>query len=72
MYYWSKNASNIILEDELSQFKNVKEIFIGTAFISWEGLRILEEIIKNNDLKKNQVHIYIYQMNFLKTSHMNY
>ena len=59
LFYWSKNANKTILDKELILVNNVKEVYIGTAFFSSEGLRILKEIINNNDLKKNQVHIYI-------------
>jgi HKD family nuclease len=59
LFYWSKNVNKTILENELTLVDDVKEIYIGTAFFSREGLRILKDIIKSNDLKKNQVHIYI-------------
>lgn len=59
MYYWSKNVGKVNLENELISSDKVKEIFIGTAFFSYEGLRILKEIIKKNNLKKNHVHIFI-------------
>lgn len=59
MYYWSKNVGKVKLENELISPDKVKEIFIGTAFFSYEGLRILQEIIKKNNLKKNNVHIFV-------------
>lgn len=59
MYYWSKNVGKVNLENELISSDKVKEIFIGTAFFSYEGLRILKVIIKKNNLKKNHVHIFI-------------
>ena len=58
MYYWSKNANKINLEELLCMNK-VKEIYIGTAFLSSEGLRILNDIINKNSLKKENVHVYI-------------
>lgn len=59
MYYWSKTVGKVNLENELISPDKVKEIFIGTAFFSYEGLRILKEVIKKNNLKKNHVHIFI-------------
>lgn len=59
MYYWSKNSNKVDLEEELVIVDKVKEVFIGTAFFSYEGLRILNDIIKKNSLKKECVHVYI-------------
>lgn len=59
MYYWSKNTSKTTLEKEMMLVEEVKEIYIGSAFLSIEGLRILKEVIKKNGLNKNRVHIYI-------------
>lgn len=59
MFYWSKNANKLSLESELISLKSIKEVFIGTAFFSKEGLRILKAIISDNGLKKNKVHIYL-------------
>ncbi|MDA8227753.1 MAG: phospholipase D family protein [Desulfitobacterium hafniense] len=59
MYYWSKNVSNIILEEELHCVDKVTELYFGTAFFSNEGLRILKEVVKKNNLKRESVHVYI-------------
>lgn len=52
MYYWSKNVNNISLEEEFITMNNVRELYIGTAFISNEGLRLLKKLVKKNSLSK--------------------
>ena len=59
MYYWSKSANNINLKEEFINMNNVKELYIGTAFISHEGIRLLKELVKKNSLIKQRVHVYI-------------
>ncbi|WP_206459112.1 phospholipase D family protein [Anaerovorax sp. IOR16] len=59
MYYWSEDDCNINLEEELTSMNNVSELYIGIAFFSSEGLRILKNIAKKNKLKKENVHIYM-------------
>lgn len=59
MYYWSKNANKIILEEELVCMNKIKEVYIGTAFFSNDGLRILNNIVKKNLLKKDSVHVFV-------------
>ncbi|MEA4988953.1 MAG: phospholipase D family protein [Anaerovorax sp.] len=59
MYYWSEEACNINLEEELTSMNNVRELYIGTAFFSGEGLRILNNIVKKNKLKIENVHLYM-------------
>ena len=60
MYYWNKVTENkTTLEEELLELEAVNEVYIGTAFFSSEGLRILKEIIAKYKLKKNRVKIYL-------------
>jgi hypothetical protein len=59
MYYWRKNVNNIILEEELVCMENINEVYIGTAYLSIEGLRMLNDIIKKNGIKKDNVHVFI-------------
>lgn len=59
MYYWNKNASKIILEDELVCMNKVEKVYIGTVFFSSEEFRILNDIIKKNSLKKENVYVNI-------------
>lgn len=59
MYYWSKKANKFTLEEEFLCMNKVTELYIGTAFFSYEGLRILKEVVKRNSLRKEQVHVYI-------------
>jgi hypothetical protein len=50
MYYWSKNTDKINLEDEFVLNIKVKELYIGTAYYSYEGLHILKDIVNKNGL----------------------
>jgi HKD family nuclease len=59
MYYWSKGVNKLVLEEELTNMNSVKELYIGTAFFSNEGLRILKELVRKNALKRERVHLYI-------------
>ncbi|EYE87247.1 hypothetical protein Q428_14355 [Fervidicella metallireducens AeB] len=59
MYYWSQNANKIDLEEELVCIEKVNEVYIGTAYFSNKGLRILNDIVKKNSLKKDSVNVYI-------------
>ncbi|ELC8455311.1 phospholipase D family protein [Clostridium perfringens] len=59
MYYWSKSANNINLKEEFINMNNVRELYIGTAFISHEGIRLLKELVKKNSLIKQRVYVYI-------------
>ncbi len=59
MYYWNKNSGNVNLEEELTSADNINEIFIGAAFISYDGLNILKKIIMKHDLNRTKVHIFL-------------
>ena len=59
MYYWSHHSNKTTLEKEMLTISGLKEIYIGTAFFSNEGLRILSEVIQKNNISKNKVYIYI-------------
>lgn len=59
IYYWRKNVNNIILEEELVCMDGINEVYIGTAYLSIEGLRILNDTIKKNGIKKDNVHVFI-------------
>lgn len=59
MYYWNEDAKESYLEKELLQVNNVRKLQIGTAFFSKEGLRILKSVINKNNLKKENVCLYL-------------
>ena len=59
MYYWSENVSATSLEKEFLSFGGIREIYIGTAFFSAEGLRILRDLVEKNILKRSKIHIYL-------------
>lgn len=54
-YYWhGPKLKNFLLE-----LCGVKKIRIATAYLSWEGLSILNHIVKVNNLSYKQVNIYL-------------
>ena len=59
MYYWSETVSATSLEKEFLSFGGIREIYIGTAFFSAEGLRILRDLVEKNNLKRSKIHIYL-------------
>ena len=58
MYYWSETVSATSLEKEFLSFGGIREIYIGTAFFSAEGLRILRDLVEKNNLKRSKIHIF--------------
>lgn len=59
MYYWSQSTSVASLEKEFISFGRIRELYIGTAFFSTEGLRILRSMAEKNGLKRSKIHIYL-------------
>ena len=60
MYYWNKKTENqTTLEEELFGFDKVREIMIGTAFFSIDGLRIIKELANKYNLKKDRIKIFL-------------
>lgn len=59
MYYWDKKMNKTTLEDELLCSSDIRELYIGTAFISKHGADILEKIIDKYQLHKRHVHLYL-------------
>ena len=59
MYYWSETVSATSLKKEFLSFGGIREIYIGTAFFSAEGLRILRDLVEKNNLKRSKIHIYL-------------
>lgn len=59
MYYWRETVSATSLEKEFLSFGGIREIYIGTAFFSAEGLRILRDLVEKNNLKRSKIHIYL-------------
>ena len=60
MYYWNKKTENqTTLEEELFTFDKVKEIMIGTAFFSRDGLEIIRKLANKYNLKKDRIKIFL-------------
>ncbi|MBU3157545.1 phospholipase D family protein [Clostridium estertheticum] len=60
MYYWNKNTEKqTTLEQELYGLDSVKEIYIGTAFFSIDGLRMLKELSEKYKLKKDKIKLFL-------------
>lgn len=60
MYYWNKNTeNNTTLEEELFELVTAKEIYIGTAFFSKDGMRMLKELSKKYNLKKDKIKLFL-------------
>ncbi len=55
MFYWDKNNCGYELEDKLYGVDNIKEIFIATAYLSNDGVDILEKLINAHNVKKDKV-----------------
>lgn len=56
LYYWN---GNVDIEEELVSFPGVKSFEVATAFFSYEGLRIVENVAKAYQLSKKNIRIYL-------------
>lgn len=54
-YYWHGPR----LKDFLTEIKDIKRIRIATAYLSWEGLSVIKNIVERNNLSPNQLTIYL-------------
>jgi len=60
MFYWKhKTESGTTLEDELMSCKSVSKVIIASAFMSREGVRILQRIKDNYSLRKENITLYL-------------
>ena len=57
MFYWDKSDNGFELESQLQTIHNIQEIFIATAFMSFDGVGILQRLIENNAVKKENITI---------------
>lgn len=57
MFYWDKNDSGYDLKNQLHTISDINEIFIATAFISIEGVRILQNLIAGHQINKDKITI---------------
>lgn len=60
MFYWKqKTTSGTTLEDELLTCKAVSQVFIASAFLSREGIRILQQLKNTHSLQKENIILYL-------------
>lgn len=55
MFYWDENNSGFKLEKQLQLIDNVKTIFVSTAFLSSDGVDILQRLIDKYSVKRENV-----------------
>ncbi|WP_312337981.1 phospholipase D family protein [Anaerospora hongkongensis] len=55
MYYWHGKK----LKDELLSLKAVRRVQIATAYLSWDGLKVVQEIVNLNALPKSNIVVYL-------------
>lgn len=60
MFYWKqKTESGTTLEDELLSCKAVSRVLIASAFLSREGVRILQQIKSKYSLQRENITLYL-------------
>lgn len=55
MFYWDKNSSGFQLENQLQAVGGVEEIFVATAYLSNEGVDILQRLIDRDSVKRKNI-----------------
>lgn len=55
MFYWDKNSCGIDLENQLHMVDDIKEIFVASAYLSREGVEILQRVVDSKSVKKENV-----------------
>ena len=55
MFYWDKNSCGIDLENQLHMVDDIKEIFVASAYLSREGVEILQRFVDSKSVKKENV-----------------
>jgi HKD family nuclease len=60
MFYWKqKTESGTTLENELLNCQSVTNVYIASAFLSREGIRILEKIKNTYSLRRENIQLYL-------------
>lgn len=55
MFYWDKNDCGFELESHLQTVKNAKEIFVATAYLSIDGVNILQRFIDRCSVNRENI-----------------
>lgn len=59
MFYWDKDDNSVKLEAQLQSINKVKEIFIASAFLSIDGVAILQKLVEHYNIKKENITICV-------------
>lgn len=59
MFYWDKSSSGFELESQLQAVSNVKKIIVATAYLSIEGVEILQRLVDRNSVKRKNITVYL-------------
>ncbi len=54
-FYWDKNSNGLQLENQLYVINDINEIFIASAYLSCDGIDILQRLVEHGSVRKENV-----------------